>query len=79
MGKLLGSGLLYREAKSQYMADDTVEGAELALVIGKTLKQLIENGKIVRNTVPLAASIVEAVCDNQPLKISWDRFYCEHS
>ena len=69
MGKFLGTGLLYREAKSRYMADDTVEGAELALVIGNTLKQLIENGKIVRNAVPLAASIVDAVCDNQPLLI----------
>ena len=74
MGKLLGSGLLYREAKSKHMPEDTIEGAELALVIGKTLKQLIENGKIVRDAVPLAISIVEAVCDNQPLKIPWSRF-----
>jgi len=79
MGKLLGSGLLYREAKSRYMADDTVEGAELALVIGKTLKQLIENGNIVRKAVPLAASIVEAVCDNQPLLIPWSRFYQQYT
>lgn len=75
MGKLLGTGMLYREAKSRHMADDTVEGAELALVIGQTLKWLIENGKIVRNAVPLAVSIVEAVCDNQPLQIPWSRFY----
>jgi hypothetical protein len=33
---------------------------------------LIESGKIVRNAVPLAASIVEAVCDNQPLLIKLD-------
>jgi len=79
MGKLLGSGLRYREAKSQYMADDTVEGAELALVIGKTLKQLIENGSIVGKAVPLAASIVEAVCDNQPLLIPWSRFYHQYA
>ena len=30
MGCLLGSGLLYSEAKTNHMADETVEGAELA-------------------------------------------------
>lgn len=75
MGKLLGTGLLYREAKSKHMPEDTVEGAELALVIGKTLKRLIDDRKIDRNSVPLAVSIVEAVCDNQPLQIPWSRFY----
>ena len=75
MGKLLGAGLLYREAKSRHMPDDTVEGAELALVIGAAVKQLIENGKIDEKAVPLAVRIVEAVCDNQPLQIPWCMFY----
>ena len=75
MGKLLGTGLLYREAKSKHMPDDTVEGAELALVIGQTLKQLINKGTIVRKAVPLTESIVDAVCDNQPLQIPWNKFY----
>ena len=75
MGKLLGSGLLYREAKSRHMPDDTIEGAELALSIGKTLKQLIEKKKLDGNAIPLAASIVDAICDNQPLRIPWNRFY----
>jgi hypothetical protein len=25
--------------------------------------------------VPLALRIVDAICDNQPLQIPWDRFY----
>ena len=75
MGKLLGTGLLYREAKSRHMPDDTVEGAELALVIGAAVKQMIANGKIDENAVPLAVRIVEAICDNQPLKIPWNTFY----
>lgn len=75
MGKLLGAGLLFREAKSNHMAEDTVEGAELALVIGQTLKHLVEDGKIMPDQVPLALAIVEAVCDNQPLVIPWNEFY----
>lgn len=75
MGKLLGSGLLYREAKSRHMPDDTIEGAELALCIGKTLKQLIEKKKLDANAIPLAVSIVNAICNNQPLQIPWHQFY----
>jgi glycerol-3-phosphate dehydrogenase (NAD(P)+) len=75
MGKLLGSGMLYREAKSKHMPDDTVEGAELALGIGETVKQLIDRGKIQRGAIPLAVAIIEAICENQPLEIQWDRFY----
>ncbi len=75
MGKLLGSGLRYRQAKSEHMPDDTIEGAELALVIGSTVKQLTEDGTIDKDAVPLALCIVEAICDNQPLQIPWDLFY----
>ena len=75
MGKLLGTGLLYREAKERHMPDDTIEGAELALVVGKTIRHLIERNTKAGNALPLAVSIVDAVCDNQPLKIPWDRFY----
>ena len=75
MGKLLGTGLLYREAKFQHMPDDTIEGAELALVVGPTLKQLFDSGKIDRHAVPLAGAIVDAICDNHPLHIPWHRFY----
>ena len=75
MGKLLGTGMRYREAKTNIMAEDTVEGAELALVIGAAVRQLIANGKIGGNEVPLAVRIIEAICDNQPLQVPWTLFY----
>ena len=34
MGRLLGLGLCYSEAKVQHMPDDTIEGAELAVAVG---------------------------------------------
>ena len=57
------------------MPNDTVEGAELALEIGKTLKRWIEDMKINGNSIPLATKIVEAICDNLPLQIPWNLFY----
>ena len=75
MGKLLGSGVLYREAKSKHMPDDTVEGAELALTIGDTVNHLVDSGEIKGIAVPLANAIINAICENQPLAIPWDNFY----
>jgi ferredoxin len=63
----------YRQLEN--IVDDTIEGAELALVMGETIKQLLKSGKIVRTAVPLTESIVEAVCGNQPLQIPWNLFY----
>jgi glycerol-3-phosphate dehydrogenase (NAD(P)+) len=42
MGRLLGRGLRYREAKATHMPDDTVEGTELALAVGPTLAEWSE-------------------------------------
>jgi len=75
MGTLLGKGLRYKEAKSNHMPNDTVEGAELALAIGNTLKRWLADRKIDGNSIPLATKIVEAVCDNRPLQIPWNLFY----
>jgi glycerol-3-phosphate dehydrogenase (NAD(P)+) len=75
MGKLLGKGLRYKEAKSKHMPNDTVEGAELALAIGITLKQWLADKKMDGHSIPLASKIVEAICDNQPLQIPWNLFY----
>ena len=66
MGKYLGQGYLYREAKKKFMKNTTVEGAQLALEIGpKILKDL--NSK----NFPLMFSILSTICDNKKLEINW--------
>ena len=52
MGRLLGMGLRYEEARAKHMPDDTVEGAELALAIGPTVDKLIEKGLLDREPAP---------------------------
>jgi glycerol-3-phosphate dehydrogenase (NAD(P)+) len=75
MGHLLGMGFTYRDAKTSYMAEDTVEGAELALAIGPTLEALCEQDSLDRSSVPLAMAIIEAICYDHPLNIPWNAFY----
>jgi glycerol-3-phosphate dehydrogenase (NAD(P)+) len=66
MGKYLGQGYLYKEAKEKFMKNITVEGAQLALEIGpKILKDL--NTK----NFPLMFSMLSTICNNKKLEINW--------
>ena len=66
MGKLLGEGYDYKDAKEKFMKNDTVEGAELVLEIGsKVLKDFD------RNKIPLMVSLIKAIIENKKLTIHW--------
>ncbi len=66
MGKYLGEGHLYNDAKEKFMKDITVEGAQLALEIGpKILEDL--NSK----NFPLMFSMLNTICENKKLEINW--------
>lgn len=66
MGKYLGQGYLYKKAKEKFMKNTTVEGAQLALEIGKKLMIKFNKKKF-----PLLISILECICDNKKLQINW--------
>ncbi len=75
MGRLLGSGLTYREAKATHMADDTVEGAELALAVGPTFAEWCANGRLDPDTVPLSRALIDAICHDHPFAIPWPQLH----
>ncbi len=75
MGRLLGLGLTYRQAKAEHMAADTVEGAELALYAGETLRRLMAEGTLPVDQLPLTNAILTAVCDDRPLSLPWHAFH----
>ena len=66
MGKLLGEGYNYKDAKEKFMKYDTVEGAELALEIGRKVLKEFD-----RNKIPLMSSLIEAIIENKKLTIEW--------
>ena len=57
------------------MAGETVEGADLALVIGPTIESLVEQGQMNPSSLPLANAIINAICHDQFMQIPWKRFY----
>ncbi len=71
LGRWLGMGLSYAEAKSTHMADETVEGAELALAAGSSLRALMDRGTLDATRLPLMRAILAAVCDGAPLQPPW--------
>ena len=66
MGKYLGEGYLYKEAKKKFMDEVTVEGAELATEVGKKLKEDLNE-----KDFPLMFSVIKCICENKKLEISW--------
>lgn len=75
MGRLLGAGRRYREAKAEHMPDDTIEGAELALAIGPTVERLIADGTLDGDALPLLRAVIAAICDDAPLALPWPAFH----
>ena len=66
MGKYLGDGYLYNEAKEKFMKDITVEGAQLALEIGPKILQDLNPKHF-----PLMFSMLKTICENKKLEIDW--------
>ena len=69
MGEYLGQGLSFKEAKKTKMPNDTVEGADLVLEIGKKIKSDFDS-----KTLPLMTSIIDTICQEKPLKVEWKNF-----
>ena len=61
LGRWLGLGLTYADAKRSHMAEETIEGAELALTAGPTLRALMERNTLDAAQLPLMRSILAAV------------------
>ena len=75
MGRLLGAGWRYSQAKAERMAEDTVEGAELALNVGPTLDAMFADGRLAPDDLPLTRAILQAIRAYQPLVIPWRAFH----
>ncbi|MEZ5862538.1 MAG: hypothetical protein R3D25_00045 [Geminicoccaceae bacterium] len=75
MGRLLGAGWVYSRAKALRMAEDTVEGAELALAVGPTLRAMLGAGVLRAADLPLTLAILDAIGDDRPLVLPWPAFH----
>ncbi|MCC6457109.1 MAG: glycerol-3-phosphate dehydrogenase [Caldilineaceae bacterium] len=75
MGRWLGLGHHYIDAKKKYMAAETIEGAELALAIGPTIEEMVYRGKLDARRLPLLRAMIQVVCNDALARIPWDDFF----
>jgi glycerol-3-phosphate dehydrogenase (NAD(P)+) len=65
----------YADAKKQFMADDTIEGAELTFAIGDTIDAMIERGDLEGAALPLLRTVIDIVCRDAPVVFPWDSLF----
>ena len=64
MGEYLGKGFTFKKAKTKFMPNDTIEGAELAFEIAPYILKKINNKKI-----PLMVELLKTISKNKKLNI----------
>jgi glycerol-3-phosphate dehydrogenase (NAD(P)+) len=69
MGSYIGEGMTFSEAKKTKMEKVTVEGADLAIEIGKKVNQDFDKKKL-----PLMLGMINAIMDDKKLELDWQYF-----
>ncbi|MCB9138882.1 MAG: glycerol-3-phosphate dehydrogenase [Caldilineaceae bacterium] len=77
MGRLLGLGMTYSQAKRERMPDDTIEGAQLAQAIGPAVERMVDAGELEGDALPLMRTMIDIVCHDAPAEIPWDAFFVQ--
>ena len=78
LGRHLGQGLTYAEVKAGPMKDDTIEGAELGVVVAGTLEALFDANRLDRKSLPVTSALLAALTRNRKLDIPWAGLHRYH-
>lgn len=65
MGRYIGMGMTYEQARDIYMVDETIEGAEIAMAIDETLRLILRKGELDPDRIPLLMSLCDLICRNE--------------
>lgn len=69
MGQLLGSGMLYTDARQKQMPNENVDGAELGLAIGRTVEYLCREGALDPKRLPLLRMMTNVICNDGMVEV----------
>jgi glycerol-3-phosphate dehydrogenase (NAD(P)+) len=69
MGSYIGEGMTFSEAKRLKMPKITVEGADLAMEIGKKINEDFDKKKL-----PLMLGMINAIIEDKKLELDWQFF-----
>ena len=69
MGSYIGEGMTFSEAKKSKMEKVTIEGADLAIEIGKKVNEDFDKKKL-----PLMLGMINAIIEDKKLEFDWQYF-----
>ena len=69
MGSYIGQGMTFSQAKKMKMEKVTVEGADLAIEIGKKVNEDFDKKKL-----PLMLGMINAIVEDKKLELDWQYF-----
>ena len=69
MGSYIGEGIIFSEAKKTKMEKVTVEGADLAIEIGKKVNEDFD-----KKELPLMLGMINAIMNDKKLELDWQYF-----
>lgn len=75
MGRLLGLGMPYAEARATHMPTDSVEGAMLCEQVGPTVRAMTVRGTLDARRIPLMLRMIDIVIDGAAADVPWDAFF----
>lgn len=75
LGRYLGLGLTYRQAREQHLANVTIEAAELGAAVGPTLRAMMADGRLDAGRLPLASAILDALLSERQFAVDWEAFH----
>jgi len=69
MGSYIGQGMIFSDAKKNKMLKVTVEGADLAIEIGKKVNEDFSKKKL-----PLMLGMINAILEDKKFELDWQYF-----
>jgi glycerol-3-phosphate dehydrogenase (NAD(P)+) len=78
MGRLLGMGLPYPEAR-EIMAGETLESVEIITRVGRALPKLEARGLVRAGAFPLMQHLYRIIHEGEKVQIPWERFFSKGS
>ncbi len=75
LGRHLGLGLTYRQAREKHLAGVTIEAADLGAAVGPTLRAMMADGRLDPARLPLTRAILDALLSEKALVVDWNALH----
>jgi len=77
LGRLLGQGLSYAEARA-HLSGETLESVEIITRVARAIPKLEARGLVRPGAFPLLMHLDQVICHGAAIDIPWEQFFADH-